>query len=213
MCSHIYIVDDDNAALMSVRAVLEELESEIKCFFSAEDFLSTAAIDQPGCLVTDLQMPGINGVELQRTLVDQESPLSIVVVTGVADVATAVSIMKLGAVTILEKPYEPDELLAATKEALQSSQMRWKKDQRERTIRECLSRLTVEEQQIMKGMLANCTNKAIAMGLDLGKRTLDRRRNSILEKMRVNSVTELAILLSHSFSFEQYRTGTSKLDV
>lgn len=196
--SRIYVVDDDKAVLMSVKALLAELDSDLHCYLSAEQFLSEADIDRPGCLVTDLQMPGITGMELQQQLVQAKSPLSIVVVTGVVDVPTTVTLMKTGAVMLLEKPYEPADLVRAVKEALTASHQRWQQDQHKQTILQRLSQLTDEERQIMESMLANKTNKSIAQQLHLSMRTMDRRRSAILETMQVKSVTELAALLSRA---------------
>ena len=194
--SCIYVVDDDMAVLQSVKAVLAELNSDVFCYQSADLFLTEVPIDKPGCLITDLQMPGISGMELHQRLVHAKSPLSVVVVTGVADVPTTVTVMRSGAVTLLEKPYEPTELLRATQEALARSQQRWQQEQSQRTVLQRLNQLTNEERQIMEAMLANKTNKAIAQQLEISMRTVDRRRNAILEMMVVKSVSELAASLS-----------------
>lgn len=194
--SCIYVVDDDVAVLQSVKAVLAELNCEITCYQSAEQFLTNAAIDKPGCLITDLQMPGISGLELHQRLVQAQSALSVVVVTGVADVPTAVTVMRTGAVTLLEKPYESAELLQAVKDALAMSHQRWQQALTQRTVLQRLSQLSVEERQIMDAMLANKTNKSISQQLEISMRTVDRRRSTILEIMGVKSVAELAACLS-----------------
>ena len=194
--SCIYVVDDDMAVLQSVKAVLSELNCEVFCYQSADQFLTEVTTERPGCLITDLQMPGMSGLDLHQRLVHAKSPLSVVVVTGVADVPTTVTVMRSGAVTLLEKPYEPAELLRAAKEALAMSQQRWQQEQSHRTVLQRLSQLTDEERQIMEAMLANKTNKAISQQLDISMRTVDRRRSAILEMMNVNSVPELAASLS-----------------
>ena len=194
--SCIYVVDDDMAVLQSVKAVLSELNCEVFCYQSADQFLTEATTERPGCLITDLQMPGMSGLELHQRLVHAKSPLSVVVVTGVADVPTTVTVMRSGAVTLLEKPYEPTELLRATKEALAMSQERWQKQLSDRTVLHRMSQLTDDERQIMDAMLASKTNKAISQQLDISMRTVDRRRSAILEIMDVKSVAGLAASLS-----------------
>ncbi|MCX7418298.1 MAG: response regulator [Planctomycetia bacterium] len=194
--SCIYVVDDDAAVLQSVKAVLSELNCEVFCYQSADQFLTEATTERPGCLITDLQMPGMSGLELHQRLVHAKSPLSVVVVTGVADVPTTVTVMRSGAVTLLEKPYEPTELLRATKEALAMSQQRWQKQLSDRTVLHRMSQLTDDERQIMDAMLASKTNKAISQQLDISMRTVDRRRSAILEIMDVKSVAGLAASLS-----------------
>src|SRR5262245_45380092 len=109
--SHVYAVDDDEAVLASVKAVLSLYGHRVACYSSAEEFLEEASLEDPGCVVTDLQMPEVSGVELQRRLLAAHSPLAVVVVTGVADVPTAVTMMERGAVTLLEKPYDHAALL------------------------------------------------------------------------------------------------------
>lgn len=194
--SCIYVVDDDMAVLQSVKAVLSELNCVVFCYPSADQFLTEVTTERPGCLITDLQMPGMSGLDLHQRLIHAKSPLSVVVVTGVADVPTTVTVMRSGAVTLLEKPYEPAELLRATKEALAMSQKRWQQEQSNQTVLQRLNQLTDEERQIMDAMLANKTNKAISQQLDISMRTVDRRRSAILEMMNVNSVPELAASLS-----------------
>ncbi len=192
----IYVVDDDQAVLLSVKAVVSELGFDVFCYPSADQFLAEAATERTGCLITDLQMPGISGLELQQILLQQQSPLAVVVVTGVADVPMAVSFMRSGAVTLLEKPYDPSDLMRATKEALASSQQRWQQDHNQRSILQCLNKLTDQERQIMEAMLASKTNKAISQQSQISMRTVDRRRSAILEIMGAKSVAELAASLS-----------------
>jgi FixJ family two-component response regulator len=135
-------------------------------------------------------------MELQRRLLAAESSLSVVVVTGVADVPTAVAAMKYGAVTLLEKPYCHDELLRAVERGLATSLQRWRRRQDEQAILQRLAKLSDEERGVMECLLAGKSNKQIAHKLDLSMRTVDRRRHAVLEKMGVNSVTKLALRLS-----------------
>ena len=121
----VYVVDDDDAVLLSAKAVLGQHGYRVECFSSADQFLSQVSLDQPGCVVTDLQMPGMDGVELQQQLRERGSPFSAVIVTGVADVATAVKLMERGAVTLLEKPYDHLALLQAVEQGLAASLDRW----------------------------------------------------------------------------------------
>jgi FixJ family two-component response regulator len=191
----VFAVDDDASVLASVRAVLAQARYDVICFASAEQFLAEAPLDVPGCLVTDLQMPGVGGVELQRRLLEAGSPLSLVIVTGVADVPTAVTLMERGAVTLLEKPYNHAALLKAVERALTDSVQRYRRRQAERAAAVRLAQLTRTERNVMEYVLSGAPNKAISEALDLSMRTVDRRRQTILHKMGVQSVPELAILL------------------
>lgn len=191
----IYVVDDDEAVLLSVNALLSQHGYIVRCYLSAAEFLADASLDNCGCLVTDVQMPDINGMELQRRLLSADSPLSVVVVTGVADVPMAVELMKSGAVTLLEKPYDHNDLLEAVRNGLAASREHWETIHRQRGVAERLATLTDEEREVMNLMVAGKPNKAIARGLKLGMRTIDRRRQSVLKKMGVDTVPELALLL------------------
>src|SRR5262249_24643706 len=145
--------------------------------------------------ISDVQMPEIDGVELLRRLKEEESPLSVIVVTGVADVPTAVRLMEIGATTLLEKPYDQRELLHAVERAVMESERRWQKQTQARTVRERLSSLLPEERSVMDLMLKDAPSKAISAALALSGRTVDRRRQQVLDKMHVRSLTELATLM------------------
>lgn len=204
----VYVVDDDEAVLLSVQALLGQRGFETHGFLSAERFLAEAPIDQPGCVVSDVQMPGINGVELQRRLLEGRSPLSVVVVTGAADVRTAVTLMENGAVTLLEKPYDQAGLLRAIERGLAASDQRWRQQQDEQAIIVRLAQLSEGERAVMQAMLSDEPNKAIAHKLDLGMRTIDRRRRAVLEKMGVSSVIELSrVLASLPLTWRSFATA------
>src|SRR5262249_6068472 len=149
-------------------AVLKSLESfltargiPIQTFTSASSFLSQVSLDAPGCLLLDIHMPGVGGVELQERLAAADSPMSIVFVTGSADVPRAVRVMERGAYTLLEKPYDQAELLSAVHTAVSLSLERWQKKVGEKTVRERLATLSEEERQVLAGMMAGDPNKQI----------------------------------------------------
>ncbi len=194
----IYVVDDEESVLQSVKAVLTHFGYAPKCFHSADQFLGALGPDAPGCLVTDLHMPGIDGVQLQERLSAIESSLSIVFLTGVADVATAVKVMRNGAATLLEKPYSNRDLLLSVQHGLEASQKRWHAKQLAQNVRVKLDSLSADEKSVMKLMLSGTPNKTVASTLDIGMRTVDRRRQSILTKMGVVSFAELATMVSAS---------------
>jgi two-component system, LuxR family, response regulator FixJ len=191
----IYAVDDDEAVLLSVHAMLKQHGYAARCFSSAAVFLAEAPLDRPGCVITDVQMPEINGIELQQRLLDANSPLSVVVVTGVADVPMAVSLMESGAITLLEKPYNHHDLLRAVERGLAASHRRSEHQAIECQAHDRLAALTEEERNVLDCMLAGHPNKMIAHRLDMSMRTVDRRRHAVLEKMGVKSAPELALLV------------------
>ena len=191
----VHVVDDDEAVLLSVKAVLGQHGYQVSCYLSAEQFLADAPLDGPGCVVTDVQMPGISGIELQRRLLEMECQFSSVVVTGVADVPTAVKLMERGAITLLEKPYNHVDLLRAVEQGLMVSLERWRQQRSHQSVQQRLATLTEEEGQVLSHMLAGKANKSVARTLEISMRTLDRRRQAVLIKLGANSVPELALML------------------
>jgi FixJ family two-component response regulator len=194
----VYVVDDDPGVLQSVEALLSQYDYDVRCFASAVAFLQGAALDSAGCLITDVQMPVMGGTELLNRLRNAKSPICAIVVTGVADVALAVALMESGAVTLLEKPYDQSALLRAVARALTASHAAWQKQIAERSVGERLQSLSDEEQKVLQCMLCGEPNKAISSKLDLSMRTVDRRRQTILKKMRVQSLPELAMLVGRT---------------
>jgi two-component system response regulator FixJ len=191
----IYVVDDDAAVLSSLAALLGAHGYEVQCYSSAEAFLQETPMNRRGCVITDVAMPGLSGVDLVRRLHEQKSPLSVVVVTGVANVPMAVSLMEFGAITLLEKPYDSEQLLSAVNRGLTISGRQCEQWQREQDIQRRLAQLSDEERNVMDRLLADKPNKAISAELHLSLRTVDRRRQAVLEKLGVNSVPELALML------------------
>jgi two-component system, LuxR family, response regulator FixJ len=194
----IYAVDDDSAVLRSLEALLSQHNYEVRCYASAVEFLQSAPLEAAACLITDVRMPVISGAELLQRLNAAGSPISTIVVTGVADVPTAVALMENGAVTLLEKPYDQAILLKAVARGLEASQKLWQKQQAKQSIGQRLQTLSEEEQQVLQFMLSGEPNKTISSKLDLSMRTVDRRRQTILKKMKVQSLPELAMLVGRA---------------
>ena len=191
----IYVVDDDEAVRSSVQALLMAHRFSTQCYAGVREFLNDVALDQPGCVITDVAMPDISGLELVSSLKATGSALAIVVVTGVADVPMAVRLMEYGALTLLQKPYVADDLLAAVRRGLTISHEHAELTRRQQDLQQKLALLTEEERGVMECMLADKPNKAIAAELSLSLRTVDRRRQTVLEKLAVESIPEMAILI------------------
>jgi two-component system response regulator FixJ len=168
----------------------------VSCYRNASEFLAEVRQDVVGCLITELQVPGSLGSYLQRQVAATHPSLAVIVVTGSADVATAVQVMQSGAITLLEKPYVPHLLLAAVKKAIEQSQLKAHGLRTEAAIRMRLGLLSDDERQVMRLMIQGFPNKRIVMDLQLSPRTVDRRRAAVLAKMEVTSVPELAALMS-----------------
>ena len=190
----VIVIDDDAAVVDVIEKLLTTYGYKVEGFHSAEAMLSSVREDDVGCVITDLQMPGMNGIALQQQLIARRSCLAVIVITGHADVPRAVEIMSLGASMLLEKPFKNSELLEEVKVAISVSRQAMTKRRRVQTAVERVSNLDEEELQIMLCAARGLPNKAIASQLALSPRTVDRRRQSALMKLGVVSVADFAVL-------------------
>ncbi len=178
----VYIVDDDPVAAASVAALVAEMGIEAITYSSAEEFLAAYNGHRPGCLVTDVRMLRMSGLELQETLRERGCLISVVVLTGYADTNVTIRAMRAGAFTLLEKPCREGELWDAIRGALRDDAERWKSEERVRQVRERLATLTVAERQVLDRMVAGEMNKQIAHELDVSVRTVEVRRQNLFSK-------------------------------
>jgi FixJ family two-component response regulator len=190
------IIDDDGSVRQIARRTLEVDGFEVRTYASADSFFAEYDAEVVDCVLTDLQMPEVSGEQLMQRLRELQSPVSVVVVTGHADVPTAVRLMEDGALTLLQKPYRPAELTAVTRRAVTRTQAVRAEKSALDGARLGLARLTDDERHVMDYMVKGLPNKAIAMRLDLSMRTVDRRRNAVLTKMNVGSVSELVAMVT-----------------
>jgi FixJ family two-component response regulator len=204
----VFIVDDDPAARDSLAAMLESKDVAVQTYASAEDFLEHFDRSRLGCLVADVRMTGLSGLELQERLAADGSDLPVIIVTGYGDIPSAVHAMRTGAVTFLEKPCREGELWENISKALQ-----WHREHREEKatledIRGRLEELTPDERQVMALIVAGRPNKVIASELGIGLRTVELRRSNVMRKMRARSLAELVRL---SMALQQ-EGGSSPVD-
>lgn len=186
----IFVVDDEPSSRDSIRAMLSAMKQNVRTFSSAEEFL--ASYDgEPGCLVTDLCMPGMDGIELIDALHDADYFLPSIVISAYAEVPVSVSAMKRGAITFLEKPYHRNELWAAIRSALQECRETHAQNVEQREIRRRISLLTDDERQIMDMIVDGVPNKQVALSMNMGLRTVETRRRSIFRKLGVDSLAAL----------------------
>jgi two-component system response regulator FixJ len=190
------VVDDDPAVLELTCGVLRTHGFDVRGYDGAEEFLAQLDEKNVACVVTDLQMPNVDGGELLQRLRARVNVVSVIVVTAHADVRTAVRLMEEGATTLLEKPFQPDELFAAVDRAVRATQSRRIAEERLAEARRNFAELTPDEREVLECMVAGAANKAIAAQLHLSMRTVDRRRRAVLTKMEVDSVSELAALVT-----------------
>jgi FixJ family two-component response regulator len=190
----VYVVDDDPDVLKAIERLLQSVGLSVATFPSPHRFLEGYDRNAPGCLVLDLALPGLNGLELKQVLEQQASLLPIVFLTGRGNIATSVQAMKHGAVDFLTKPVDDAELIAAIQEALAKDQaLRRMRVERER-VAQCLATLTERERQVLEQIVAGRLNKQIAAELGTVEKTIKFHRANLMRKMGVRVVADLVKL-------------------
>jgi FixJ family two-component response regulator len=190
----VYVVDDDPDVLKAIERLLESTGLSVSPFSSPQQFLERYDRNAPGCLVLDLALPGLSGLDVQRLLEQQGSVLPIVFLTGRGDIATSVQAMKRGAADFLTKPIDDTALIAAVHEALATDQaLRSARLERER-LAECLAALTERERQVLERVVAGRRNKEIAAELGTTEKTIKFHRGNLMHKLGVRVVVDLVKL-------------------
>lgn len=192
--STIHIIDDDSAVRESLLALVQMRGMTAKAYASAEAFLAGLKSAETGCVVCDVRMPGMTGLQLLQKMNEAKSTLPVIIITAFADVPTAVRAMQAGAVTFLEKPCNDDHLIAAIQQALNLEQAQHALRKQKSDVQSKLDTLTADENAVMRKMLEGLPNKRIASDLDIGLRTVELRRSNIMKKMEAGSLAELVRL-------------------
>jgi two-component system response regulator FixJ len=197
----VFVVDDDEAICRSLRLLIEEIGLNVETFHGAQDFLDAYDPTRLGCLVLDVRMSGMSGLDLQSELRRMGVDIPIIIITGHSDVPMAVQAMKAGVIDFIEKPFRDQVMLDSVQRALDyDAQAR--RERAERTnVETKLSQLTQRERQIMDLLVTGKPNKVIAYELGISQKTVDFHRAHIFEKMRVDSVVELV-----RFTLNAHRT-------
>lgn len=197
------IVDDDSAALESMAAVVEAMHCTPVMFDSAVAFLDACQTEDPSCLVTDFRMEPLSGLDLIIRLRKEQNGLPVIVVTAYADVPFAVEAMKLGAVTVIEKPCVDEDLVEAIRSVLVDQYSNKNRHVKQQRVADLLSNLSHKEREVMHLILNGLPNKTIASHLDVSLRTVEGRRHDLFRKMGVDCVPTLVRLLVQSGLAEQ----------
>jgi two-component system response regulator FixJ len=192
----VYIVDDDDAVREALAALLGSVSLRHHCFASAEAFLDVANPHMRGCLLLDVRMPGMSGLELQRFLQDQSVALQVIIVTGHGDVPMAVRALKAGASDFIEKPFNEQDLLDRVQACLREDQELWSSRQALDEAATRFAALTPRERAVMELIAAGNHTKKIAAQLDIQDRTVDVHRFNIMRKAGVRTLAELLHLWS-----------------
>jgi FixJ family two-component response regulator len=187
----VYVVDDDEAVRDSLQWLLEGKDFRVRCFESAESFLTRFDPREIACLIADIRMGGMSGMELQDRLIERQSPLPIVFITGHGDVPMAVESMKKGALDFIQKPFNEDQLVGLVERMLDTARGLFAVHQQAANREALLGKLTTRESQVLERIVAGRLNKQIADDLGISIKTVEAHRANIMEKLGANTVADL----------------------
>jgi two-component system response regulator FixJ len=194
----VYLVDDEFSVRDSLALLIESTGQSVRSFESAEAFLNNYDPEQPGCLLLDVRMPSMSGLELQGELLKREIFIPIIFISGHAGIPDSAKAFRAGAVDFLEKPFDNEILLERIDEAIKKDIASREQFIEHREIQNRLDHLTLREQEVLSLIVRGHSNKEIAKILDISNRTVEAHRASIMEKMQVKSLAELMVLATHS---------------
>lgn len=188
--SIVYVVDDDEWVRESLETLIEDEGWQPETFASAQEFLDHPRAFTPNCLVLDVSLPGLNGLELQKRMVER-TDMPIIFLTGHGDIPMSVGAMKAGAVEFLTKPFNAEVLLTAIRHALERSRIAQAQEVEMRELRERYASLSRRERNVMAWVVAGLLNKQVAGELDIAESTVKAHRGQVMQKMKANSVADL----------------------
>jgi two-component system, LuxR family, response regulator FixJ len=187
----VHVIDDDEAVRESIDFLLRSAGLSVRTYDSAASFLDAVPKVTAGCIITDVRMPGLSGIDLLRRLQEMQIGLPVIVITGHGDVPLAVEAMRCGAVDFLEKPFDDDVLLTSVRSALNRSEESAAIESERADIRARIAALTQRERDVLEGLVAGHPNKIIAFKLEISPRTVEIYRANLMTKMKAGSLSEL----------------------
>jgi FixJ family two-component response regulator len=187
----VFIVDDDAWIRESLETLIQDQGWRPETFASAREFLDRPRVSTPSCLVLDISLPGLNGLELQKRVAAERTDMPIIFITGHGDIPMSVGAMKAGAVEFLTKPFNDEVLLAAIREALERSRLALAQEAEMQELRERYASLTPRERDVMALVVSGLLNKQVAGDLGITESTVKAHRGQVMQKMKANSVADL----------------------
>jgi FixJ family two-component response regulator len=204
----VFVIDDDQSMRKSLRRLLDTAHYNTELFESASEFLSRSAHDGPSCVIVDVRMPGLNGIDLQKALIESGREEQLVFITAHGDVPMCAQAMKAGAVDFLPKPFEPKQLLQSVERALARSAEQRCRESEKKYARALLDRLTPREFQVMELVATGLLNKQVGGELGMAEKTVKTHRAHVMQKLGITSVAELMVVLQKAEVPLAIRPGT-----
>src|SRR5512139_1066541 len=198
----VYVIDDDDAVRESLEFLLKTANIKVQGFDSAKSFLEMLPQIKSGCIVTDVRMPDVTGIDLLRRVKELGLDIPVIVITGHGDIALAVEAMKVGAIDFLEKPFDDELILTSVRSALDKDARGARQKAELAEIHDKLAGLSNREQQVLEGLIAGKANKVIAYDLGISPRTVEIYRANLMTKMDANSLSDLVRMAMTAGIFE-----------
>jgi FixJ family two-component response regulator len=194
----VFVVDDDQAVRDSLADLMDSVGLKVQTYATAMDFLADYSAERLGCLVLDIRMPGMSGLELQKELNRRESMLPLILITGHGDVPMAVQAIREGALDFIQKPFRDQELLDRVNQALNSCNKQQDSQQQTQSVKKHIHDLTPREHQVMQMIVEGKANKVIAIDLQLSQRTIEVHRKNVMQKLEAHSLAELVRIVTQT---------------
>jgi FixJ family two-component response regulator len=191
----VFVIDDDPSMRKSLARLLDAARYNVELFKSASEFLARSPHAGPSCVIVDVQMPGLNGIDFQKALIEQGREEELVFITGHGDIPMCAQAMKAGAVDFLPKPFKPKELLESVERALTRSAEQRRRASEKNRARGLLERLTRREYEVMQLVATGILNKQVGGELGMAEKTVKTHRAQVMQKLGITSVAELMVVL------------------
>ena len=189
--SVVYVIDDDSQTCRAISELVYSFGFQVRSFDSAAQFLEVYDDTHPGCVILDVRMPGIGGLDLHRQLIERESGLSVILITAFADTRLVVGTLRQGAIAVLDKPFKDEELWSFVQEGVQTSELVHFRRHYLKSLEQRFKILSQPDREVLKLMMDGVKNRSIATRLEVSLRTVENRRRRIFEAMQADSVAEL----------------------
>jgi FixJ family two-component response regulator len=204
----VFVIDDDRSVRKSLQRLLDAAQYKTELFNSASEFLSRSAHPGPSCVIIDVRMPGLTGIDLQKILIDSGREEQLVFITAHGDIPMCARAMKGGAVDFLPKPFKPKQLLESVERALSRSAEQRRRASEKNRARDLLGRLTRREYEVMQLVATGMLNKQVAGELGMAEKTVKTHRAQVMQKLGITSVAELMRVLQKAEVTPPVRPGT-----